>query len=82
MVLREVDQGLSLADAADVLGLLRTLARCERLTVLVSAAHPILVQTFAHRVLAIAKGGVVFDAPPGGAIEESTWAPAALAKTG
>lgn len=82
VVLPEADEGLSLSDAADVLGLLRTLARCERLAVLVSVAHPILVETFAHRVLAIANGSIVFDAPPSGAIAEPTWTPAALAKTG
>ena len=61
LVLADVDEQLGLAESADVLGLLRTLARVERLTVLVSASHPVLVQLFADRALALYDGAVTFD---------------------
>ena len=64
LVVREVERGLSLSDAADVLAALRLLVACDRLTVIVSTAESILVQMFAERVLAIADGQLRFNGPP------------------
>ena len=58
LVVPEIDDGLGRCDAADVLGVLRTLTRCERMTVLVSATDPVLVQMFADRILRIADAHV------------------------
>lgn len=66
LIVPEVDHGLSLSAAGEVLGLLRTLAQVEGMTVLVSAMHPTLIQTFAHRVLDVTPGGAVVASRPGG----------------
>jgi phosphonate transport system ATP-binding protein len=81
LVVYGADDGLSLSDAADVVGVLRTVARARRLTVLASLTDPVLLQMFAHRVLALDAGRLVFDGPPGAAVD-SRWLPATLAPTG
>jgi ABC-type branched-subunit amino acid transport system ATPase component len=53
LILREIDDGLSLPHAADILGVLRTLARTEPLSVFVSAAEPVLMYLFADRILVL-----------------------------
>jgi ABC-type cobalamin/Fe3+-siderophores transport system ATPase subunit len=60
VVLADVDDQLGLAESADVLGLLRTLARVESMMVLVSVSHPVLVHLFADRVLALHDGAPAF----------------------
>src|SRR5262249_8510509 len=65
LVAHDVDAGLSLSDAADVLGVLRTVTRARRLPALVSVTDPTLVQMFADRVVALERGRLVFDGPPG-----------------
>jgi phosphonate transport system ATP-binding protein len=64
LIVREVDNELSLPQAADLLGVLRTLTRSERLPVLVSAAEPTLVWLFADRILVLSAGVLTFDGPP------------------
>jgi ABC-type phosphate/phosphonate transport system ATPase subunit len=64
LVAREVDEGLSLPEAADVLGLLQAIARADRMTVLASVEHPTLVHLFADRVLFLVDGVLRFDGPP------------------
>lgn len=64
LIVREVECGLSLSDAADVLAALRVLVACDRVTVLISTAETILVQMFAERVLAIVDGDLRFNGPP------------------
>jgi len=63
-VVREVERDRALSDAADVLAALRVLVSCDRLTVFVSTAEPILVQLFAQRVLEIVDGTLRFNGPP------------------
>jgi phosphonate transport system ATP-binding protein len=82
LVVHDVDDGLSLSDAADVVGVLRTLARARQLTVLASLTDPVLLQMFAQRVLALEAGRLVFDGPPGAAVDSRWWLPATLAPTG
>jgi len=64
LVVREVERDRALSDAADVLAALRVLVSCDRLTVFVSTAEPILVQLFAQRVLEIVDGTLRFNGPP------------------
>ena len=64
LVVREVEHGRALSDAADILAALRVLVSCDRLTVFVSTAEPILVQMFAQRVLEIVDGTLRFNGPP------------------
>jgi len=64
LVAPEVDGELSPAQAADVLGVLRTLARSARIPVIVSAEDATLVQLFADRVLVLEGGLLTFDGPP------------------
>src|SRR5262249_14304294 len=64
LVATEVDEALSPSEAADVLGVLRTIARSARIPVIVSAADPTLVQLFADRVLVLTGGVLTFDGPP------------------
>jgi ABC-type phosphate/phosphonate transport system ATPase subunit len=64
LVLREVEHNRALSEAADVLAALRVLVSCDRLTVFVSTAEPILVQLFAQRVLDIVDGALRFNGPP------------------
>lgn len=61
LICREIDDGLSLSQAGDALGVLRTLARSERLPTLISAADPRLVSLFADRVLVLSDGTLTFD---------------------
>jgi phosphonate transport system ATP-binding protein len=82
LVVREVERGLSLSDAADVLAALRLLVACERLTVIVSTAETIVVQMFAERVLAIVEGELRFNGPPSTAMAPSMAAPGAFVSTG
>jgi putative ABC transport system ATP-binding protein len=63
LIVRELEQHLSLSDAADVLAALRVLVSCDRVTVVVSTAEPILVQ-IAQRVLTIVDGALRFNGPP------------------
>ena len=64
VVCREIDDGRSLSEAGDLLGVLRTLAHAERLPVLVSATDWRLVPLFADRVLILSAGTLAFDGPP------------------
>jgi len=64
LVAPEVDAELSPSQAADVLGVLRTVARSARIPVIVSAEDATLVQLFADRVLVLADGVLAFDGPP------------------
>jgi ABC-type phosphate/phosphonate transport system ATPase subunit len=64
LVVREIEHGRALSDAADVLAALSVLVSCNRLTVFVSTAEPILVQMFAQRVLEIVDGTLRFNGPP------------------
>jgi ABC-type cobalamin/Fe3+-siderophores transport system ATPase subunit len=82
LVVREVEQNRSLSDAADVFAALSVLVSCERLTVFVSTAEPILVQMFAQRVLEIVDGGVRFNGPPSTALPASPASTRPLAATG
>jgi len=68
LICREVDDDVSLSQAGDVLGALRTLARTERLPILVSAADLRLVSLFADRVLVLSDGALAFDGPPSAAV--------------
>ena len=68
LICREVDDDVSLSQAGDVLGTLRTLARTERLPILVSAADLRLVSLFADRVLVLSDGALAFDGPPSAAV--------------
>jgi phosphonate transport system ATP-binding protein len=66
LVIREVDSGLD-APAADVLrGLVRALARSERVVLVASAGSPSFALDFADRIVALADGLLVFDGPPAG----------------
>ena len=76
-----LDADLSLSDAADVLGVLRTITGARRLPVLVGLTDPILVQMFAHRVLALDRGALVFDGTPGEPIGRRQWLPTTLASS-
>ena len=64
LVLREVDHNRTLSEAADVLAALRVLVSCDRVTVFVSIAEPILVQLFSQRVLEIVDGTLRFNGAP------------------
>jgi ABC-type phosphate/phosphonate transport system ATPase subunit len=75
LVVREVEHGRALSDAADVLAALRVLVSCDRVTVFVSTAEPILVQLFSERVLGIADGGLRFDGPPSTSLTPSGTSP-------
>src|SRR5262249_48826999 len=79
LVVDDVDDGLSLSDAADVVGVLRSVARERRLTVLATLREPVLLQMFADRVLALDSGRLVFDGPPGAAVDPRWWLPSTLA---
>jgi ABC-type branched-subunit amino acid transport system ATPase component len=65
LLVREIDDALPAAQAADVLGVLRTLAHVERVPVVVSTADSMLVYLFADRVLTLAGGRLVFNGSPG-----------------
>jgi ABC-type cobalamin/Fe3+-siderophores transport system ATPase subunit len=73
LVVREIDDALSSAEAADVLGVLRTLARSERMPVVVSAADPMLLYLFADHVLMLSGGTVTFEGTAG--LAASAWHP-------
>ena len=45
----------------------------RRLPVLTSLTDAVLVQKFAHHVLALADGRLVFDGPPGDAADQRRW---------
>jgi phosphonate transport system ATP-binding protein len=64
LVVREVDLILGLADAERLLDLLRAVARADRLSVAASVASLSLARRFADRVVVMADGLLVFDAPP------------------
>ena len=80
LICREVDNGLSLSEAGHVVGVLRTLARSERLPTLVSAADSRLVSLFADRVVILTGGALTFDGPPSTARLET--GPIELARAG
>ena len=80
LICREVDNGLSLSEAGHVVGVLRTLARSERLPTLVSAADSRLVSLFADRVVILTDGALTFDGPPSTARLET--GPIELARAG
>jgi ABC-type branched-subunit amino acid transport system ATPase component len=81
LLVREIDEALPPAQAADVLGVLRTLAHVERLPIVVSTADPMLVYLFADRVLTLAGGRLVFNGSPGLAAAAAS-APKELAPAG
>jgi ABC-type phosphate/phosphonate transport system ATPase subunit len=64
VVVRGLDGGLTLPEAGDVLGVLRQVARSDRLTVLTSVADRALVHLYADRVLFLAAGALKFDGSP------------------
>jgi phosphonate transport system ATP-binding protein len=64
LAVREIDTGFDDAEGPAVRGLLQSLARRERLAVLVSAASPAAARGFADRLVAIADGLLVFDGQP------------------
>jgi phosphonate transport system ATP-binding protein len=64
LIVREVDDGLSLPEAGDILGVLRRVARSDRLTVLATVEHRALVYLYADRVLILAAGALEFDGAP------------------
>ena len=64
LICRDVDEGRSLSEAGDVLGVLCALARSERLPVLVSAVDWRLAPLYADRVLILSLGTLAFDGPP------------------
>ncbi len=82
LICREVDDGLSLSEAGHVVGVLRTLARSERLPTLVSAADSRLVSLFADRIVIVSDGALTFDGPPNTARPEAGPAQVELARAG
>src|SRR5262245_807399 len=82
LVAPEVDENLSLAEAADVLGVLRTIAHSTRVPVIVSAEDPTLVHLFADRVLVLADGVLTFDGPPQALGARATPTPRVVARAG
>jgi phosphonate transport system ATP-binding protein len=75
LIVREVDDGLTLPEAGDILGLLRGLARADRMTVLASVVDLALVHLFADRVLVIVDGALTFDGSPEGWARDRTVPP-------
>jgi len=82
LVAPEVDEELSLPQAADALGVLRTVARSSGIPVFVSAADATLVQLFADRVLVLADGVLAFDGPPHALGDHATPRQRALMRAG
>ncbi|HKQ66075.1 MAG TPA: hypothetical protein VJZ73_13770 [Methylomirabilota bacterium] len=64
LLVRDIDRGFAAADLTILQGLLKSLARHERLSVLVSATAPGAAVGFADRLVAIADGLLVFDGSP------------------
>jgi ABC-type cobalamin/Fe3+-siderophores transport system ATPase subunit len=64
LVIREVDVVLGMPDAERLLSLVRTLVHADRLTAVVSVASLSLARRLADRVVVIADGLLVLDAPP------------------
>jgi phosphonate transport system ATP-binding protein len=75
LIVREVDDGLSLPEAGDILGVLRQVARSDRLTVLATVEHRALVHLYADRVLVLTAGALEFDGPPESLTDARAWAP-------
>jgi len=75
LIVRELDDGLRLPEAGDILGVLQGLARADRVTVLASVVDLALVHLFADRVLVIADGALTFDGPPDGGVDDRTVRP-------
>jgi phosphonate transport system ATP-binding protein len=70
LVAREVDVTLGLPDAERLLERLRAVARADRLSAVASLASLSLARRLADRVVVIADGLLVFDAPPDALTED------------
>jgi ABC-type cobalamin/Fe3+-siderophores transport system ATPase subunit len=74
LVVRDADVVLGVPDAERLLGLIQTLVQADRLLAVASVSSLSLASQFADRVVVLADGLLILDAPPGSLAEgEVAW---------